>query len=299
MTKIAAKSKSINQLASEHCARLKSYIEQADTNYKLDDLNCDLLHIFDMDFEQIVTALPKSMRELIPKAPNSYTSSILSLKKLYEVFRNKWSSIIMEELNLNVCPYCNREYIFKFEDTKKAEARVIATFDHYYDKDSYPFLAVSFFNLIPCCSLCNSKFKHSENFYKKLHLHPYEESFNDRAKFHLKIENCDFCHLEDGFEVKLFPNNSNDDVVKNSIATFRLDNLYKHHKDIVLELIQKAEIYNESYIDELMKNYEGTLFKNREDLIRLIFGGYITDEEISKRPLSKLTKDILEQLEII
>ena len=91
MTKIAAKSKSINQLASEHCARLKSYIEQADTNYKLDDLNCDLLHIFDMDFEQIVTALPKSMRELIPKAPNSYTSSILSLKKLYEVFRNKWS----------------------------------------------------------------------------------------------------------------------------------------------------------------------------------------------------------------
>ena len=66
-----------------------------------------------------------------------------------------------------------------------------------------------------------------------------------------------------------------------------------------MELIQKAEIYNESYIDELMKNYEGTLFKNREDLIRLIFGGYITDEEISKRPLSKLTKDILEQLEII
>ena len=48
----------------------------------------------------------------------------------------------------------------------------------------------------------------------------------------------------------------------------------------------------------LMKNYEGTLFKNREDLTRLIFGGYITDEEISDRPLSKLTKDILEQLEI-
>lgn len=58
-------------------------------------------------------------------------------------------------------------------------------------------------------------------------------------------------------------------------------------------------MYNESYIDELFKSYEGTLFKNREDLLRLIFGGYIADEDIGKRPLSKLTKDILEQLEIL
>ena len=58
-------------------------------------------------------------------------------------------------------------------------------------------------------------------------------------------------------------------------------------------------MYNESYIEELMKNYEGTLFKNKEDLLRLIFGGYISDEDLGKRPLSKLTKDILEQLEII
>lgn len=58
-------------------------------------------------------------------------------------------------------------------------------------------------------------------------------------------------------------------------------------------------MYNESYIEELMKNYEGTLFKNEEDLLRLIFGGYIADEDLGKRPLSKLTKDILEQLEIV
>lgn len=42
-----------------------------------------------------------------------------------------------------------------------------------------------------------------------------------------------------------------------------------------------------------------TLVKNEEDLLRLIFGGYISDEDLHKRPLSKLTKDILEQLEII
>ena len=75
--------------------------------------------------------------------------------------------------------------------------------------------------------------------------------------------------------------------------------LYEEHKDIVLELIQKSVVYNESYMDELLKEYEGTLFKNREDLQRLISGGYISDEEIGKRPISKLIKDISEALELI
>ncbi|WP_255327500.1 hypothetical protein [Lebetimonas sp. JH292] len=33
----------------------------------------------------------------------------------------------------------------------------------------------------------------------------------------------------------------------------------------------------ESYLDELFKKYEGTFFRNKEDLTRLISGGYISD----------------------
>jgi len=86
---------------------------------------------------------------------------------------------------------------------------------------------------------------------------------------------------------------------KNTIETFRLKELYNEHKDIVLELIQKAEIYNDSYIEELMQKYEGSLFKNREDLLRLITCGYVSDEDLHKRPLSKLIKDISEELKLI
>jgi hypothetical protein len=75
--------------------------------------------------------------------------------------------------------------------------------------------------------------------------------------------------------------------------------LYQNHKDIVLELIQKAQIYNQSYIDELYQNYEGTLFKNREDLLRLVTCGYVTDEDLHKRPLSKLIKDISQELDLL
>ena len=78
-----------------------------------------------------------------------------------------------------------------------------------------------------------------------------------------------------------------------------MEEIYQNHKDIALELIQKTQIYNESYIDELYQKYEGTLFKNREDVLRHITGGYIEDKDINKRPLSKLIKDISEELDLI
>ena len=62
--------------------------------------------------------------------------------------------------------------------------------------------------------------------------------------------------------------------------------------------IQKKYMYDESYLDELLKKYEGTFFRNKEDLLRLISGGYINENEINKRPLSKHIKDISEQLEL-
>ena len=58
-------------------------------------------------------------------------------------------------------------------------------------------------------------------------------------------------------------------------------------------------MYNDSYLDALMTQYEGTLFKNKEVLLRLITCGYISDDEINKRPLSKLIKDISEELGLI
>ena len=130
----------------------------------------------------------------------------------------------------------------------------------------------------------------------KSHFNPYADSFDEVAKFKLKIEESTFYHSVDGFSVNL---ESKDVRAKNNIKSFELDILYENHKDIVLELIQKQAIYNESYLDELLTQYEGTLFKNKEDLQRLISGGYVSDDEIGKRPLSKLVKDISEELGLI
>ncbi len=114
------------------------------------------------------------------------------------------------------------------------------------------------------------------------------------ALYNLKLNNTKFYYSTNEFEIEP---KANSKKAKNHIEVFKLKNLYNEHKDIVLELIQKKYIYNESYLEELFRKYEGTFFKNREDLLRLVSGGYISEEEINKRPLSKLIKDILEILD--
>ncbi len=89
-------------------------------------------------------------------------------------------------------------------------------------------------------------------------------------KFSLELKDSTFYHSEKGFnlEYKYDKKISDDEKnrIKNNLDDFELKDLYQNHKDIVLELIQKNAIYNESYLDELMTQYEGTLFKNKEDL---------------------------------
>ena len=76
-------------------------------------------------------------------------------------------------------------------------------------------------------------------------------------------------------------------------------------KSSVLEVISKIisnDITDLKYIlltkEDGLKfdRYSGTLFSSKEELMRLITCGYISDDDINKRPLSKLIKDISEDL---
>ncbi len=295
----------LDGLAVKYYGKLDDFINQKNTKYDLNKINRELIRIFGKNLKQIVISRPDDIRDLIKLAPKSFSTDIEALKDLYKTFRDKWGVELINDLDIEVCPFCNREYIFKFKDSIKSKKRIIATLDHYYDKDTYPFLAVSFFNIIPSCHICNSKFKHTINFYITQHLHPYEDDFNTKAKFthFFKDKNeenkSDALFSKKRIALNIDSIDKNDQKTKNTIETFRLQDLYSEHKEIILELIQKREIYSDSYIDELFKQYEGTLFKNREDLLRLITCGYVSDEDLGKRPLSKLIKDISKELEFL
>lgn len=245
--------------------------------------------------EELITAKPEKLHEIALQYKDDTAFDFMI--KLYDNFctkKNEYDAYDLAQfLQVNVCPYCNRNYTFTIK-TDKVSAR--PQFDHFYDKATYPILALSFYNLIPSCATCNATMKGTKPFSLATHAHPYVEGFSKKARFVLHVKESSFCRELKGFDIEF---KSNDAKVQNNINDFGLKELYENHKDIVLELIQKSYMYNESYLDELMKNYEGTLFKNREDLLRLVFGGYIADEDLGKRPLSKLTKDILEQFDII
>lgn len=146
---------------------------------------------------------------------------------------------LAEKLKVNICPYCNRNYTFTIKDKNSKSTR--PDFDHFYDKGTNPILALSFYNLIPCCILCNSLLKSTAKFSTIEYLHPYKDSFNDYAKFRLKIIDSRFFYDEKGFDLKL---ETIDDKAEKIKEAFALETLYQNHKDIVLELIQKAQIYN-------------------------------------------------------
>ena len=101
---------------SKYYRYLKDYINQKNTKYSLENINCDLLTIFDKGLEEIISSNPDEIRELIKIAPKDFTKEIIQLKDLYEVFRNKWAVVFMEDLGIKVCPFCNREHIFKFDE---------------------------------------------------------------------------------------------------------------------------------------------------------------------------------------
>jgi len=219
---------------------------------------------------------------------------LLALHNTYAHFSTEWNNKIVNAVGTKTCLYCNREYIINY--TENTKTKTTAELDHFYPRSLYPFLSISFFNLVPSCKTCNSKLKGDKDTYKEKILYPYEESLNKNTNFKLQISNTNFIHKESSFALSLQANNTK---AMESIKLFQLKELYDEHKDIVIELIQKKEIYNESYIDELLQKYEGTLFKNREDLLRLITCGYMSNDDIHKRPLSKLIKDISEELDLL
>jgi hypothetical protein len=74
-----------------------------------------------------------------------------------------------------------------------------------------------------------------------------------------------------------------------------LDDRYRIHKDIVFDMIEKAELYPESRLKEL-QNLTGIPFQQiKKDIFNLID----ENEDLSKQPFSKLIVDMSKELKIL
>jgi len=203
------------------------------------------------------------------------------------------SSFFEDNLTISTCYYCNIDYINSYNVDKKKKNKF--TLDHYYDKSTYPYLALSLYNFVPSCYACNSKLKGIKEF-SNLSPSSIKFDFNQKVKFRLYLtDSCKDLNikLEKNIDIKLKERYS--DEYEKYIEVFKLNERYQAHKDIVFEMIKKAELYPESRLKEL-QDLTGI---NYQQIKKDIFNLIDDNMDLSKKPFSKLIKDITQELNLI
>lgn len=216
----------------------------------------------------------------------------------------RWLTMV---LNVKVCPYCNHNYIFTINEKtgKDKDGNLIIDIvsrpqlDHFYSKSLNPLLALSFYNLVPSCSICNA-IKKDRNItfspYDHKNTETYTLSINSegdenpsewitgKGTIDIKIK-----HTYDG------KTETPDSDIKNNIKQLGLNKIYEEHIDYVEEIIDKIYAYNKDYYKVLSNDFKG-LGKSPDQIDTIIWNAYL--EENERRPMSKMTTDILKQLKI-
>lgn len=212
----------------------------------------------------------------------------------YEGFRSsRKSKWLCDELDINICPYCNLEKL-----DRPSDGKLLFDLDHYFSKVRYPYFRLSFYNLIPSCHKCNRSYKTTIDFSLKKYTHPYRDDFNS------------------GYEFKLnrFPNNENDfsfEIIlkqkgakkrllhrcKNHSLDLGIETRYQEYKEHVMSVYNIYCEHPETKIDELYNlSISGHRVFNSKEMTqkRMLDCGQIplSEEFINKKVAGKLKWDI-------
>ena len=211
---------------------------------------------------------------------------------------------LLSLIGIEICPYCQRNYISNYEENN--DEKTTADLDHFYPKSLYPFLALSLYNFIPSCQICNSRFKGNKD--TRDSIYPYEEGFDELGvKFRTSKEVISEILGErySDFYVKIdyenLKNKEDGEKVKNSIENLGLDRVYKKsHNQYIQNLLYNIEKYPENYLENCVEMFESNVDKKKQleeyfkDIVKEPYRKRIENGE----PLAKLTKDILEEFNI-
>lgn len=271
-----------------------------------------------ININEILLAKENNLLDLINIIENrldklSVKHKEIIIKKIKNLFKYKdkyqnanLTPFFTENFNFRTCFYCNKDFITNFDADKK-----VSTFqlDHFFDKDTYPYLALSFYNLIPSCPTCNSsKVKGTYNtftrdnrmkeFKNETCIAPNSENFDFHQKVKFKLlldDSCKNLHIKSKDDIDITLKEQFTNKYDKYIEIFKLNERYKAHKDIVFDMIQKAELYPESRLKEL-QDLTGIPFQQiKKDIFNLID----ENEDLSKQPFSKLIVDMSKELGII
>lgn len=198
---------------------------------------------------------------------------------------------IVEEAQITVCPYCNRDYINCRGDNVAG-----AQLDHFFSKSEYPIFAVCLYNLIPVCGNCNR--------IKSNKILEFVSPFDDTIDWENDIV---FTYKPKGIKGCQVVINANG-VLKNNVDEMKIRQAYEIHGREVEELLEKQIFYSDSQAEEFIKIFMGNErngdkgennFKITSNYIKkMVFGPEITQKDMKTKPLAKMLHDLHKELNI-
>jgi len=235
--------------------------------------------LLEAEVKKILLANRKELKQYIDMFGDYESKKKLSDELLENIFRydrfskRKIVHTLMQIMDVSTCPYCNRQYVFTIT-SRKARPQL----DHYYPKSRYPYLALSLYNLIPSCSICNMA-KSSLDTVKEPILYPFDEEFGYDAKFEISIKNsANYVKVLQGLSSEFIIglntiNASKPVIIKRQMEKLHLDELYNKHSDYVKDIIKTKFVNTPERVEEIYKMFP-MLFHSREEVKKMI---YMTD----------------------
>lgn len=257
------------------------------------DISIETFLFLNQNKREILLSKPNQLMSLIDKFSMNYNNNFDDFKKImYKLYSNNinihghW---LTNSLGINVCPYCNLNFTHTI--TKKRK-KIRPEFDHFYPKSVYPLLSLSLYNLIPSCPVCN----HTKGV-ETLMINPYHDDFSQNP-FEIDHPMKAIFYGSKGEHANWSIKFANrEDPYKSNIEVLGLEDRYNEVKDYAEEIVFKAITYNDGYYESLKQTFN-KMSLTKSEMDRIIFGNFVSPEEFSKRPLSKLTHDILEQFDV-
>jgi len=278
-------------------------------------LRRDLKEYIDSNLEDIICAKPEELKKINVKFKRhkSYKPSHDGkIKKIfnYTAFTSKKESKdgydgydLAEKLGIRTCLYCNRMYALTVKKGNSATDKITRPqFDHFMDKGDNPLLALSIYNLIPSCSICNTTLKGRKKFTINGNIQPFvDDCINDYYYRFLPHDVDSILGGKSNLEVEIKIKDLDSQIGKkidNSSKVFKLNEIMSAHSEELKDLFAIRYRFSERYFLELFNTYK-SLGLDRKEIYRIVFGAEFESKDFGKRPFSKMKKDILTELTII
>ena len=274
--------------------------------------NLSALHLVWL-MDMIDNQFPKLLDDRLNKEanPNCNVSTLYKcIDKAFSKFGYESATFpseeLMNDLDLAVCPYCNRNFIKSIRVKQNAAGRDIyvkGQLDHFYPRSLYPYLAICKHNLVPSCPSCNgASGKHDENTRTIGVVSPYLLSNSNEMKFKMAITDKGFADLRTCAQaISIDIDCTANPALANNENIFHLKKIYATHTDYAAEVYYKSILRLPdsylSYVREKMVS-KGQIL-NAEDIKRILWGVCTQEQDYKKRPLSKFCTDIARQRKLL